>query len=162
MVEKIRDAAAQKGTGKWAVIEALNSGVPATVIVESVCARFASALKDERVKACKVLRGPERRCLTKGGKEAFVEDLEKVRGFKKDSFARCWMLLNAGSLRVQDSAVFSRFRIASREFATFVWLSTEQRRSCANMERRLCHPEVKRCSQQPFVSKCFTFFSVFS
>ncbi|MFO7544723.1 MAG: decarboxylating NADP(+)-dependent phosphogluconate dehydrogenase [Trueperaceae bacterium] len=58
LVEKILDAAGQKGTGKWTAVEALDHGVPLTLISEAVFARFLSALKDERVKAAKVLGGP--------------------------------------------------------------------------------------------------------
>src|SRR5579884_1358139 len=58
MVDKILDAAGQKGTGKWTVIDALDLGMPVTLIGEAVFARCLSALKDERVAASKVLHGP--------------------------------------------------------------------------------------------------------
>lgn len=45
LVEKIRDAAGQKGTGKWTAISGLDYGVPTTLIAESVFARCLSALK---------------------------------------------------------------------------------------------------------------------
>ena len=56
LVEKILDAAGQKGTGKWTGIEALELGVPLTLIVEAVFARSLSAIKEERVKASNVLK----------------------------------------------------------------------------------------------------------
>ena len=40
LLEKIRDTAGQKGTGKWTAISALDSGVPVTLIGESVFARW--------------------------------------------------------------------------------------------------------------------------
>jgi 6-phosphogluconate dehydrogenase len=55
LVEKILDTAGQKGTGKWTGIEALELGVPLTLIVEAVFARSLSASKDERVKASGIL-----------------------------------------------------------------------------------------------------------
>ncbi|MDF1571145.1 MAG: decarboxylating NADP(+)-dependent phosphogluconate dehydrogenase [Bacteroidales bacterium] len=58
LLEKILDTAGQKGTGKWTGISALDLGIPLTLIGESVFARCLSALKDERVKASKVLSGP--------------------------------------------------------------------------------------------------------
>ncbi len=58
MVDVILDKAGQKGTGKWTSQSALDLGVPLPVITESVFARFISALKDERVKASKILSGP--------------------------------------------------------------------------------------------------------
>merc|ERR1712122_397546 len=58
LVEKIRDSAGQKGTGKWTAISALDSGMPVTLIGESVFARCLSSLKNERIKASQVLKGP--------------------------------------------------------------------------------------------------------
>src|SRR5471030_2446537 len=59
LVDKILDTAGQKGTGKWTVISALDTGQPVTLIGESVFARCLSALKDERVAASKALKGPK-------------------------------------------------------------------------------------------------------
>lgn len=54
LIDKILDAAGQKGTGKWTGISSLEMGVPLTLITESVYARCLSALKDERVTASKI------------------------------------------------------------------------------------------------------------
>ncbi len=43
LVEKILDTAGQKGTGKWTSINALELGIPLTIILESVFARFISS-----------------------------------------------------------------------------------------------------------------------
>lgn len=48
LLDKILDSAGQKGTGKWTGIEALNLGIPLTLITEAVFARSLSALKTER------------------------------------------------------------------------------------------------------------------
>merc|ERR1711915_769561 len=48
LLEKIRDSAGQKGTGKWTAISALEYGMPVTLIGESVFARCLSSLKEER------------------------------------------------------------------------------------------------------------------
>ncbi|MCK5648699.1 MAG: decarboxylating NADP(+)-dependent phosphogluconate dehydrogenase [Gammaproteobacteria bacterium] len=61
LVDKILDTAGQKGTGKWTAINSLELGIPLTLIGEAVFARFLSALKAERVKAAKVLSGPDTR-----------------------------------------------------------------------------------------------------
>ncbi len=58
LVEKILDTAGQKGTGKWTGINALDQGVPLTLIAEAVFARCLSAMKEERVRASEVLSGP--------------------------------------------------------------------------------------------------------
>lgn len=51
LVDKVLDAAGQKGTGKWTGISALEMGIPLSLITESVYARCLSALKEERVQA---------------------------------------------------------------------------------------------------------------
>jgi len=93
LLEKIKDSAGQKGTGKWTAISALEYGMPVTLIGESVFARCLSSLKDERVKAEKVLKGPE---ITKfdGDKKAFVEDIRQaLYSSKIVSYAQGFMLL---------------------------------------------------------------------
>ncbi len=56
-VDHIRDAAGQKGTGRWTAIDALELGVPLTLISEAVFARVLSSMKDERVAAAARLGG---------------------------------------------------------------------------------------------------------
>lgn len=58
MVEVILDKAGQKGTGKWSSQNALDLGVPSTIIAEAVFARYLSSMKEERVYAEKHLTGP--------------------------------------------------------------------------------------------------------
>lgn len=58
-VDVVLDTAGQKGTGKWTSVNALDMGVPAPTIAESVFARCISAIKEERVTAAKVLKGPK-------------------------------------------------------------------------------------------------------
>ena len=58
LVEKILDAAGQKGTGKWTAISSLELGQPVTLVAEAVYARILSSLKDERVAASRVLDEP--------------------------------------------------------------------------------------------------------
>jgi 6-phosphogluconate dehydrogenase len=59
LIDNILDAAGQKGTGKWTGINALEAGIPLTLISEAVFARCLSAMKEERVGACKILDGPK-------------------------------------------------------------------------------------------------------
>ncbi|HEC85673.1 MAG TPA: decarboxylating NADP(+)-dependent phosphogluconate dehydrogenase [Thioploca sp.] len=54
LLDKILDTAGQKGTGKWTGIDALDLGVPLTLISEAVFARCLSARKEERVKAAHI------------------------------------------------------------------------------------------------------------
>ncbi len=77
LVDLILDTAGQKGTGKWTSQSALDLGVPLPMITESVFARFISAMKEERVKASKVLTGPEIKPFT-GDKAAYIESVRKA------------------------------------------------------------------------------------
>ncbi|XP_071945136.1 6-phosphogluconate dehydrogenase, decarboxylating-like [Antedon mediterranea] len=93
LVEKIKDAAGQKGTGKWTAISALEYGMPVTLIGEAVFARCLSSLKDERVTASSQLSGPE---VTKydGDKKAFIEDIRQaLYASKIVSYAQGFMLM---------------------------------------------------------------------
>lgn len=51
LVDKIRDVARQKGTGRWSVEAALDEGEPLTLITQAVYARMLSALPEERDEA---------------------------------------------------------------------------------------------------------------
>lgn len=82
MVDVILDRAGNKGTGKWTSQSALDVGVPLQTITESVYARYISALKDQRVRASKVLAGPEDTTF-KGDKNDFVEKIRKALYFSK-------------------------------------------------------------------------------
>ena len=59
LVELILDKAGQKGTGKWTSQSALDLGIPTPAITEAVFARCMSAVKEERVVAATVLKGPQ-------------------------------------------------------------------------------------------------------
>jgi len=69
-VDVVLDTAGQKGTGKWTSTNALDMGVPAPTIAEAVFARCVSAIKDERVAASKILKGPGRKY--RGSKKALL------------------------------------------------------------------------------------------
>jgi len=93
LLEKIRDSAGQKGTGKWTAISALEYGMPVTLIGESVFARCLSSLKDEREKASTILQGPENTKF-KGDKAQFVEDIRQaLYASKIISYAQGFMLM---------------------------------------------------------------------
>ncbi len=92
LVEKILDAAGQKGTGKWTGITALDLGVPLTLIGESVFARCLSAQKEERVEASKVLNTPIKKF--EGDKKAFVKNIkDALFASKIVSYAQGYVLM---------------------------------------------------------------------
>ena len=96
VIDLILDTAGQKGTGKWTAIEALNQGQPLTLIGEAVFARCLSALKDERVKASKALRGPKAKL--RGDKAKFMNDLQQaLYASKIISYAQGYQLMRAAA-----------------------------------------------------------------
>ncbi|KUG25520.1 6-phosphogluconate dehydrogenase, decarboxylating [hydrocarbon metagenome] len=92
LVEKILDTAGQKGTGKWTAIEALDQGIPLTLIGEAVFARTLSAQKDDRVDASKILSGPKPKF--EGDKKQFIEQLRQaLYASKLVSYAQGYVLM---------------------------------------------------------------------
>jgi 6-phosphogluconate dehydrogenase len=97
MVDIILDRAAQKGTGKWTSQSALDLAVPLPLITESVFARLLSALKDERVAASKVLKGPQAQPFA-GDRAAFIESVRRALYLSKIvSYAQGFAQLRAAS-----------------------------------------------------------------
>ncbi|MCU1233493.1 MAG: 6-phosphogluconate dehydrogenase (decarboxylating) [Candidatus Solibacter sp.] len=91
-LDKILDTAGQKGTGKWTSVSSLDLGMPVTLIGEAVYARCLSAMKDDRVRASKILSGPKIKIA--GDKKAFVEDIRQaLLASKIVSYAQGFMLL---------------------------------------------------------------------
>ncbi|MCX8063873.1 MAG: decarboxylating NADP(+)-dependent phosphogluconate dehydrogenase [Candidatus Hydrogenedentes bacterium] len=96
VVDLILDTAGQKGTGKWTVITALDEGQPLTAISEAVFARCLSALKDERVKASKVIKGNLGKY--NGNKNEFINDLRKaLYASKIVSYAQGYQLMRSAA-----------------------------------------------------------------
>ncbi len=97
VIDLILDTAGQKGTGKWTAIEALNLGQPLTLIGEAVFARCLSALKEERIKAAKSLKGPKAKF--RGDKEKFLNDLRQaLYASKIISYAQGYQLMRAAAV----------------------------------------------------------------
>jgi 6-phosphogluconate dehydrogenase len=96
LVDLILDTAQQKGTGKWMSQHALDLGVPTTLITEAVFARCLSAQKDARVRASKVLRGPDGKFA--GDRRQFTEDVRQaLYASKLCSYAQGYVQLDAAA-----------------------------------------------------------------
>ncbi len=96
VVDTILDKAGQKGTGKWTGINALDLGVPLTLIGEAVFARCLSAMKEERVKASGVIAGPDDPALLDS--QPWVEALgDALYAAKIVSYAQGYMLMRAAA-----------------------------------------------------------------
>jgi 6-phosphogluconate dehydrogenase len=96
LVDSILDTAGQKGTGKWTGINALDLGIPLTLIGESVFARCLSAQKDERVRAAKAL--PKAKHSFNGDKAAMIEAIRQaLYASKIISYAQGFRLMREAS-----------------------------------------------------------------
>ncbi len=92
LIDRILDAAGQKGTGKWTAISALDSGVPLTAVTEAVFARCLSSAKEERLLASGILT--EKCAPYSGDTDAFIADLEgALFAAKIISYAQGYCLL---------------------------------------------------------------------
>jgi 6-phosphogluconate dehydrogenase len=97
LLDKILDKAGQKGTGKWAVVTALDVAAPLTLITEAVFARVLSSMKEERVLASKTLKGPDVRFA--GDRKAFIDELGKaLYAAKIISYAQGYQLMRAAAM----------------------------------------------------------------
>ncbi len=96
LLERILDAAGQKGTGRWTVVAALDAGMPLTLITEAVQSRSLSALKEERVEASKILKGPQAGFWEDGN--ARVRDIQQaLYASKIVSYAQGYMLMRSAA-----------------------------------------------------------------
>ncbi|HEV3003124.1 MAG TPA: decarboxylating NADP(+)-dependent phosphogluconate dehydrogenase, partial [Pirellulales bacterium] len=96
LVDVILDKAGAKGTGKWMSQLALDLGVPSTLVTEAVYARSLSALKDARVRASKVLKGPTAKY--EGDKKAFIDAVRHaLYASKISSYAQGFVQLQAAA-----------------------------------------------------------------
>jgi 6-phosphogluconate dehydrogenase len=106
IVDLIQDTAGQKGTGKWTSTNALELGVPLSIITESVFARFLSSLKSERVEASQLLQGPPPSQLQLT-REVFVEQVRRALYTSKIcSYAQGFAQMRAASEHFQWNLKF--------------------------------------------------------
>ncbi len=96
LLEKILDAAGQKGTGKWTVISSMGVGQPVTLVGEAVYSRIVSALVEQRAGAAGVLGGPQESI--DDDRDAVVADLaDALYASKIVSYGQGFMLLDAAA-----------------------------------------------------------------
>ncbi len=97
LVDIIVDKAGQKGTGKWAAIEAQNLAVNVSAIEAAVDARIISSMKDERLQAEKAYKIPKKKMTVKS-RAAFLRQLEgALYAGKIAAYAQGFAVLEAAS-----------------------------------------------------------------
>jgi 6-phosphogluconate dehydrogenase len=96
LVDMILDTAGAKGTGKWMSQLALDLGVPSTLVTEAVYARCLSAMKDARVRASKLLKGPTGKF--RGDRAKFIEHIRQaLYAAKICSYAQGYVQMQAAA-----------------------------------------------------------------
>jgi 6-phosphogluconate dehydrogenase len=113
LLKKILDAAGQKGTGKWTVNDALDLGIPLTLIGEAVFARCLSAQKDERVKAASIL--PKKALRFIGNKKDIINAIgDALYAAKIISYAQGFRLMREASKEYNLSLNFGEIALLWR------------------------------------------------
>ncbi len=96
LLDRVLDAAGQKGTGKWTVVASMDQAMPTTLVSEAVYARIVSALIDERAAAAEALTGPDG--AIQDAPDDVIADLEDaLYASKIVSYAQGFMLFEAAS-----------------------------------------------------------------
>ncbi len=96
LVDMVLDTAGAKGTGKWMSQLALDLGVPSTLVTEAVYARCLSAMKDARVRASKLLKGPTGKF--RGDRAKFIEQIRQaLYAAKICSYAQGYVQMQAAA-----------------------------------------------------------------
>lgn len=145
LVDKVLDSAGAKGTGKWMSQLALDLGVPSTLVTQAVFARCISAIKDERVRASKVLAGPAQTSAGAVDRKAFIEEVRQaLYASKICSYAQGFVQLQAAAkehdwpLNYGDCAMLWRGGCIIR--AKFLDRIKEAFDEHPNLENLLLHP----------------------
>ena len=151
LVEKILDTAGQKGTGRWTAINALNLGIPLTLIAEAVLARSLSALKDERVEASKLLSGPVEEF--QGDRKAFIDDIRQaLYASKIVSYAQGYMMMRGAGQEFGWDLNYGGIALMWREGciirSAFLGKIEEAYRQDQNLSNLLLSPYFKNEVQQ--------------
>ncbi|MBJ6761433.1 NADP-dependent phosphogluconate dehydrogenase [Myxococcaceae bacterium JPH2] len=135
LVDMVLDKAGQKGTGKWTVQVALNKGVPVPSIASALDARNLSSLKDERVAASRVLKGPHESLST--------EERQNLAQWAHDALYAARVVTYAQGMRL--------IQVASREYGWNVSLAEMARiwRGGCIIRAKLLTPLREAFTQQP-------------
>jgi len=108
LIDLILDCAGQKGTGLWTAVSALQIGSPAQTITQAVFARSISSLKGERVRASKILTGPDRLVLNDVDKQRAIDELKDALYCSKIcAYAQGFQLMSIASKEQGWSLDFS-------------------------------------------------------
>ena len=150
LVEKILDEAGQKGTGKWTGINALDLGMPVTLIGEAVFARCLSSLRPERGRASSILSGPSVEGIESPikDKEQFINNLEQaLYASKIISYTQGFMLIREAAKeygwKLNNPAIALMWRGGCIIRSVFLGEITSAYLQHPDLENLLFHPFFK-------------------
>ena len=158
-MDVVLDAAGQKGTGKWTSVNALDMGIPANAIAEAVFARCLWALKEERVAAAKVLKGPSTRY--RGSKPKLVEAVRRaLYSSKICAYAQGLQLVAEAQKEynwtLDFGTIASIWRGGCIIRARFLQKITEAYRRNARLVNLMLAPYFKRARPETSAAACLT------
>ena len=139
LIDLILDSAKQKGTGRWASIEALKQGVDISMITSACSARIMSNHLSERKKAAALIKGPA--VDRKQDSKAFAKMVrEALYTGKIIAYAQGFALMNDASLQygwdLELGKIASIFRagcIIQAEFLNDITRAFEKNPSLTNL-----------------------------
>ena len=148
LVDMVLDTAGQKGTGKWTSTNALDLGSPANAIAEAVFARCLSALKEERVAASRVLKGPKPAKLSPKDKKQLVKDVrDALYCAKICAYAQGFALMNEAAKeynwKLNFGEIASIFRGGCIIRARFLQKITEAYKASPKLQNLMLDPYFK-------------------
>jgi len=79
LVDKVLDQTGSKGTGAWTVQEAAEQGIAAPTISAALNVRYLSTLKQERIEANKIFKGPKIETINKQNKQEYKQFVQDVQ-----------------------------------------------------------------------------------
>lgn len=152
LIDFILDIAEDKGTGKWISKNALELREPLSLITESVFSRYLSSLKEQRIIASKILKGPNTKIFIKD-KKSFIEEVRRALYLGKIiSYAQGFSQLKRASekynwnLKYGDIAKIFRAGCIIR--ANFLEKITEEYSQNSNIINLLLTPYFSKISNE--------------
>ncbi len=146
LVDKILDTAGAKGTGKWMSQLALDLGVPSTLVTEAVYARSLSAMKEARVRASKLLRGPTAKF--HGDRARFIEQVRQaLYASKICSYAQGYVQMQAAAAEHNwplGSAKSPSCGAAGASFGPCSWNASRRPLTRKNRPRTCSWPRISK------------------
>ncbi|MCU4137104.1 NADP-dependent phosphogluconate dehydrogenase [Buchnera aphidicola (Sitobion miscanthi)] len=152
LIDLILDKAEDKGTGKWISKNALELREPLSLITESVFSRYLSFLKEQRIIASQILKGPDIKTSIKD-KSSFIEEVRRALYLGKIiSYAQGFSQLKRSSEKYNWNLKYGEiakiFRAGCIIRANFLEKITEEYSQNKNIVNLLLTPYFSKISNE--------------